>query len=122
MSAACTFSHCFFFSTKNICASVTVIKNAIILLILVGFCNTISVSFWPKPPALGSLVRFWPATSLLPSLTINFKPFGISSFISSPSVFSIVKEKPPFAFSSIVFNIPLTFVVKALLFDFSPVG
>jgi len=59
-------------------------------LTLAGLCRTTSVSPWPKPPTLGSIVKGWSASILSPCLTIISGPLGIFTLTASPLLLLIV--------------------------------
>ena len=79
----------------NTCANKIVTKKTNKPWIRAGFCNTTSVSAWPKPPTFGLFVKAWSALTVSPTFTKSYGPGGIDVVTSSPLVALITTEYPP---------------------------
>ena len=87
-----------------------------------GFCKTISVSVWPKPPTFGLLVICWSTVITSPSLTNNSGPLGIIWIAKSEPPVSMLNVRPVFFSTSILIIFPANSDVKTLLLLFEPSG
>ena len=66
----------------------------IIPLTRLGFCRTISVSSWPKPPTLGFKVNASSFFTVSPTFTASSRPLGIVK-VTSPVADAITKVVLP---------------------------